>query len=553
MLINIEKSALKKVITLIIGMLACGLILTACGGGGDADSNLEGDAVFEAAGAKQTLHIVSGSENKELERLIEKFVDEKKINVIMDYQGSLDIMRLLDQDVINYDAVWPASSLWISVGDTRHRVKNLESTSTTPVVFGIKKSLAESLGFIGKDVAVNDILAAIKTGKLKFTMTSATQSNSGASAYIGFIYALLNNPQTLTLEALDDLTLQQNLRDLLSGVERSSGSSDWLKDLYLAGDYDSMVNYEALIISANQTLEAQGKEPLYVIYPRDGLTIADSPLGFISDNGQTDRNESEQETAFLAFQEYIMSESVQNDIQRTGRRTGYSGVSKANSDIFRSDWGIDTDRVITAMNMPKAEVLFKALNLYQTNLKKPSATIYCLDFSGSMSGAGRDQLVQALSQVMLDENAQINFLQASTQEFNEYLLFDSKIIKQITVNGGGESLAQAYDQIASTATGDSTDLYGTAIQAVKDIQTVERDVYSPAIVLMTDGLNNGNYNFEDFKAFYESQNIDVPVFTILFGSADEKELQEIAELTNGRVFDGREDLIKAFQTVRGYN
>ena len=76
------------------------------------------------------------------------------------------------------------------------------------------------------------------------------------------------------------------------------------------------------------------------------------------------------------------------------------------------------------MNIPKADVLFKALNLYQTNLKKPSATIYCLDFSGSMSGEGRDQLVQALSQVMIDENAQTNFLQASTQEYNHYLLFD---------------------------------------------------------------------------------------------------------------------------------
>ncbi|WP_373483013.1 substrate-binding domain-containing protein [Acetobacterium sp.] len=548
-----KKKSVIKVVTVMLGILACALMLTACSGGSNAESNLEGDTVFEASGAKQTLHIVSGSENKELEPLIEKFANEKKINVIMDYQGSLDIMRLLDQEVIDYDAVWPASSLWVSVGDTRHRVKNLESTSTTPVVFGIKKSLAESLGFIGKDVAVNDILAAIKAGKLKFTMTSATQSNSGASAYIGFIYALLNNPQTLTLEALDDPTLQQNLRDLLSGVERSSGSSDWLKDLYLAGDYDSMVNYEALIISANQTLEAEGKEPLYVIYPRDGLTIADSPLGFISDNGQTDRNESEQETAFLAFQEYIMSESVQNEIQRTGRRTGYSGVSTANQDIFRSDWGIDTDRVISAMNMPKAEVLFKALNLYQTNLKKPSATIYCLDFSGSMSGDGRDQLVQALSQVMIDENAQTNFLQASTQEYNQYLLFDSKIIKQLEVTGNGIPLSQAYDQIASTPTGDSTNLYGTAIEAVKAIQTIDQNVYSPAIVLMTDGMNNGEYNFEDFKQFYESQNIDVPVFAILFGSADEKELEEIAELTHGRVFDGRENLIKAFQTVRGYN
>ena len=31
------------------------------------------------------------------------------------------------------------------------------------------------------------------------------------------------------------------------------------------------------------------------------------------------------------------------------------------------------------------------------------------------------------------------------------------------------------------------------------------------------------------------------------------ELQEIADLTNGRVFDGREDLVGAFRSVKGYN
>jgi hypothetical protein len=39
--------------------------------------------------------------------------------------------------------VWPASSIWISLGDTDFRVKHTESTSISPVVFGIRKSLAE--------------------------------------------------------------------------------------------------------------------------------------------------------------------------------------------------------------------------------------------------------------------------------------------------------------------------------------------------------------------------------------------------------------------------
>ncbi len=47
---------------------------------------------------------------------------------------------------------------------------------------------------------------------------------------------------------------------------------------------------------------------------------------------------------------------------------------------------------------------------------------------------------------------------------------------------------------------------------------------------------------------------DVPVFSIMFGdSADPTQLEELAGYTHGRVFDGREDLIGAFRSVKGYN
>ena len=246
--------------------------------------------------SRQVLRIVSGSENQELEPVLETFCRQEDVQIEMTYLGSLDIMRLLGEDEISYDAVWPASSLWMNVGDTRHRVKHAQSVSVTPVVFGIRQSLAESLGFVGREVSVNDLLSAIRDGSLRFCMTSATQSNSGASAYIGFLYALLGNPEVITLEDLQDETLQTEIRELLSGVDRSSGSSDWIKDMFLEGDYDAMVNYECLIIQANEELEARGDETLYTVYPYDGLSLADSPLGYV-DNG-----DDGQEELFLSLQ-----------------------------------------------------------------------------------------------------------------------------------------------------------------------------------------------------------------------------------------------------------
>lgn len=538
------KTGKYAVLAMIILLAALGF--SAClgiGGGQTAGTGQEADTVI--GNGRQSLRILSGSENQELEPILEDFSRESGIRVEMTYQGSLDIMRALEQDEIAYDAVWPASSLWLNVGDTGHRVKHGESISISPVVFGIRQSLAEELGFVGREVSVRDILDAITAGKLKFCMTSATQSNSGASAYIGFLYALLGNPDMITEEDLENGQLQSDIQALLSGVDRSSGSSDWLKDMFLEGGYDAMVNYECLIIQANEELESRGEETLYVVYPYDGLTLADSPLGYV-DNGDDDK-----ETAFLELQEYLLSEDVQNEIQRTGRRTGYTGISDENRDVFRTDWGVQPDRVLSTMRMPSTDVLFQALNLYQTDFKKPSLSIYCLDYSGSMSGKGNEQLVAAMEQLLIQENAEKNFLQASKDEVNVLIFFDDQVLAEYTAVGSGTELEALYDRVESQDTGSGTDMYVAAEEALQVLSHYDLSQYTPAVILMTDGMSGGS--FDAFMEQYQELGEDVPVFSIMFGDADSEQLEELAAATNARVFDGREDLIDAFRKVKGYN
>lgn len=538
------KTGKYAVLAMIIFLAVLGFSACLGGGGGQtAGTGQEADTVI--GNGRQSLRILSGSENQELEPILEDFSRESGIRVEMTYQGSLDIMRVLEQDEIAYDAVWPASSLWLNVGDTGYRVKHGESVSISPVVFGIRQSLAEELGFVGREVSVRDILDAITAGKLKFCMTSATQSNSGASAYIGFLYALLGNPDMITEEDLENEQLQSDIQALLSGVDRSSGSSDWLKDMFLEGGYDAMVNYECLIIQANEELESRGEETLYVVYPYDGLTLADSPLGYV-DNGDDDK-----ETAFLELQEYLLSENVQNEIQRTGRRTGYTGISDENRDVFRTDWGVQPDRVLSTMRMPSTDVLFQALNLYQTDFKKPSLSIYCLDYSGSMSGKGNEQLVAAMEQLLIQENAEKNFLQASKDEVNVLIFFDDQVLAEYTAVGSGTELEALYDKVESQDTGSGTDMYVAAEEALQVLSHYDLSQYTPAVILMTDGMSGGS--FDAFMEQYQELGEDVPVFSIMFGDADSEQLEELAAATNARVFDGREDLIDAFRKVKGYN
>ncbi len=545
-----KSSFTRKWFRLIPLVLAIVIVMTACD---NPEKDSKADKVFTGRRAQATVRIVSGSENRVLEPIIEEFTRQNPVTVELTYMGSLEIMRMLQGEVVPYDAVWPASSLWISVGDEQHRVKHLESTSTTPVIFGIRQSLAEELGFVDREVYVRDLLEAIRNKRLKFTMTSATQSNSGASAYIGFLYALLGSPEQISTEALADTEFRADMQELLAGVERSSGSSDWLKDLYLNGDYDAMVNYEALIISANQELARTGRETLHAIYPVDGMMMADSPLGFVTNNGEERRDQAKQEEAFLSLQSYLLTDDAQAKIQRTGRRTGIGQVSEANSDVFRSDWGIDTDRVISTIQMPKQDVLFEALNLYQNAFKKPGLNLYVLDYSGSMSGSGHRQLTAALEEIMIESKAAQNFLQASATEKNVFFVFESDVRRMPEVIGGGPELERRYRELAEIEVGGGTALYEAVAEALDFAESEDLDYYSPSIIVMADGHPNGAMSPSAFATLYRERNLDIPIFSILFGDASEDQMEDLADLSRARVFDGREDLTGAFRTVRGYN
>lgn len=516
--------------------------------GQDSGGAVSGDGTYRGSVTGETIRILSGSENKVLGEILERCAKETGVTIEMTYKGSVDIMTELQSGATGYDAVWPASGLWLSLGDTNHLIKYDESISTTPVVFGIKQSLAEELGFVGKDVSVSDILTAIEGGKLSFCMTSATQSNSGASAYIGFLYALLGKSEGLTEADLDDPELKEKITGLLSGIDRSSGSSDWLKEMFLAGDFDAMVNYECLIIDANKTLVEQGKEPLYVVYPYDGLSIADSPLGYVDHGG------AKKQEAFLQIQEYLLSEEVQNEIQKTGRRTGFEGVAEENTEYFPSEWGIDVDKVLSPISMPSEPVLMKALNLYQTSFRKPSLNVYCLDYSGSMQGEGNAQLVEAMAQVLLQENAERNLLQAEQEEMNIIIAFDDEVISTYMCEGNDAgNLEELYQVVASEEPGGGTDMYIAAEEALWQIsQIANLEDYTPAIILMTDGASETGHK-EEFIQQYEELGKDIPIFSIMFGSAEPEQLEELAELTNARVFDGSKDLVAAFKSVKGYN
>ncbi len=488
--------------------------------------------------------LLVSSENKDLEDVIKDYFKKKNVKLNIEYAGTIDIMEKINSGEA-YDAIWASNSIWLYMLDNTSIVKNSKSTSINPIVFGIKKSKAEELGLVNKEVYTKDILNKIKNGDLNFVMSSATRTNTGASAYLGFVTTLAGNPEVLTIEDLDNNSLNEKLVNFLSGVERTSGSDEFLDTLLLNNKYDAAVAYESSFINLNKKLASEGKEPFYLIYPVDGVTISDSPLAYLN-------NGNKYEKEFNEFQSYILSDEGQNELAKYGRRVWYGGVNpNADKDVFNKEWGIDTSKYVVPIKYPSVTVIKKALSLYQSELRKPTHTVFCLDYSGSMSGKGNEQLVDAMKYILTEETASKNLLQFSAKDKITIIPFATIVMPEVTTTDGTKVEKLIYE-VENTEVGHTTNIYGSLEKAISILEKEDSNKYNLSIILMTDGEGNEG-SFKSFSRAYDKAGKDIPIYGILFGSADDDQLLEISSYTGGKVFDGRSNLLAAFKEVRGYN
>ena len=492
-----------------------------------------------------TFKMIVSSENSDIEPILMEFANLNNIDLQIDYAGTLDIMEKLNYGE-EYDAVWTANSIWLYMLNDSVSIKNSKSTSINPVVFAVKESKAKELGFVNKEIYTKDIVNAIKSGNLKFSMSNPTRTNTGATAYLGLLSTLAGNPEVLKESNLEDTKLKEDLVALFSGLERSSGDEAFLEEVFLNGEYDSVVTYESSIININKTLQSQGKETLYVLYPVDGVSISDSPIAFI-DNKLDGKLET-----FDLIQKYILSSDGQAKLAETGRRTWYGGTTKnADVAVFNPDWGINTEKYIVPVKYPNTEVIQKALSLYQSELRKPIHTVFCLDYSGSMSGSGYSQLTNAMNYILNKEEASKDLLQFTEKDKITVIPFSSNVIDVWTTQNGVET-TDIINKINGLSPNGTTNIYDTSAVALKLLDNEDLEKYNVSVILMTDGMSNAG-SYYTLSNIYKNLNKDIPIYSIMFGNAYEDELLDIANMTNAKVFDGKVDLLKAFKEVRGYN
>jgi len=193
-------------------------------------------------------------------------------------------------------------------------------------------------------------------------MTSATQSNSGASAYSpcwrpGSASLISSSPAISTNQKCSP-----TVRGLFAASSAHLGRADARRSLPRKGErtgarYEAMWNYEAVIKETKPTsLIADKKEPLYAIIPRTGVSVGDSPLGFV-DRGVARRSES----FFADLQAFLLKAIPGADRRdRASCRLGRAAPIKADPTT-----NLDPSRALTVVRHRSPRSFQKALSLYR--------------------------------------------------------------------------------------------------------------------------------------------------------------------------------------------
>ena len=505
--------------------------------------NIDLSRVVTKITERKTFNLLSNPDNSTIDDELMAFAKKNNIKLNIIHADDLEAIDMIETNKEEYDALWLSNSTWIYMLDGVTTL-NSKSININPVVFGIKKSKAEELGFVNKEVKNKDIVNAIKEGKLNYVMSSVTKTNTGLIAYLGFLNALSGSPEILTSEMLKSKKLEQDLTALFSGVQRVSGTDDFLQEMFLNSDeYEAVIATESSLISINKQLEYTNKEPLYLIYPVDGVALNDSPFAYI-DSGQ------EKLEQFNKLQSFLLSKETQSKLESLGKRTWYGGVkANADSSVFKKSWGIDTSKYLIPLKYPSKSVMEDAIALYIDVFRKPSATVFCLDYSGSMYGNGEEQLESAMNYILDYDTAKEDRIQFSEKDKIFVIPFSSNVFDTLTpVNGRDTS--NLISSINDMSPNGSTNLYGCAEKALYELRNVN-DNYTKTIILMTDGAANvGSFGY--LRSTYIAGE-RIPIYSIMFGSANSSQLNDISQMSNGKVFDGRYNLLEAFKEVRSYN
>lgn len=503
--------------------------------------------------AERTLHVLAGSELKDIEPLLPRLEEETGIRLRFEYSGTLDGVERL-QAGEQFDAAWFSHAKYLLLDPaTRAKVRATEKIMVSPVVLGVKESRYRALGWDRVDgLTWKHVAQAADAGRFSFAMTNPTSSNSGFSALMGVAAAFAGKADALTEQDVARL----DLTGLFKGQKLTAGSSGWLAERYVAeaGRLDGMINYESVLLGLNEGSPgvAPLTDKLHLVYPLDGIVTADYPLLLIEEGKRA---------AYDKVVAWLKSEPIQRWLMDETRRRPVNPAVALPPGAFPT-------ALLAELPFPgRIEVVNDLLLSYLNHQRRPAHAFFVLDVSGSMDGQRLDSLRDALKSLAGgDASLTGRFARFQNRERIQFIPFSSSVEKDLLLaidmgndrQANQQALASIGAYTGRLETRGGTALYSAVAEAYRQageaMQADPQRYYT--IVAMTDGQSNEGMSLNDFRDYYAKLSPDVRqvrVFTVLFGDGDAEELKALAELTGGKAFDSRKSSLSAmFKGIRGY-
>jgi Ca-activated chloride channel homolog len=531
---------------LLAGCMFAGASLAGLSGcsGGSAGSGSTGGAGPPTAAAAPDLRILAGSELKELEPEIVSTAQSAGLTVAIYYAGTLDMVDRVNQGE-PFDAILPPNGAYPSLALKRQAVAK-EKLFYSRVALGVKESKAHALGWDRAAPTWGEVTEAVKGGKFVYAMTNPTTSNTGMSALFAVAASMAKKTEDLSAAEVD----RNALKDFLSGQKLTAGSSGWLAEAYVREQdrLDGLVNYEAVLLRLNERPELV--EKLTVIYPRDGVISADYPLMLLNPQKRVAYDHLVAALKGASFQSNAVERAYLRPADPTVRRSPKL-----------------SDNTVVELAFPNnLDVIDAVLGAYQAELRRPATSIYLLDVSGSMRGARIARLKAAL-EVLTGLDARGSAARYARFQSREHVMlipFSSQPWRAARFNFENDSSKERTEMalrsyVENLQAGGGTAIY-SALDLAYDLAYQEISRYPGrlvTVVLLTDGQNNLGLPYAEFRARWSGRDSGgaepIRTFPILFGEASSAQLDEVAQLTGGRSFDGRNsDLRDVFREIRGY-
>lgn len=513
------------------------------------------------------LRVLATSDLRDIEPLQDMVHKATGVKLRFKFGGTMESTEAVMTGKADADLAWFANAKYLLAdAQGQAKVKLQEKIMLSPIAVGVSESAAKKLGWDdparAAKVTWKDIAEAARTGRLTYALSNPATSNQGFMALLGVVAAASQKTDGLTAADVDRAAIAA----FLKGYKLPGDNSTYLSEKFIEqqGTYvNAFINYESWLLSLGQS--GKLREKLVLVYPHEGVSTADYPLMLLNDERRAD---------YQKVVAYLKSEPAQLWLARTTLRRPISPeVAAKVADILPSQ-GMRVELPFS----PDRALADGLIDAYLNEFRKPIASTFVLDTSGSMEREGRQkQLVQALHYIAGADRSLTGRIAKLTnrerlwmQPFSDqpyglqafHVPGGANDARGVQIQEDSEAKQKVLADVRAYADGlrmrGGTALFDAVLVSLRHMADEKRKNpdYQYSVVAFTDGENNQGRNFDQFKRDYAQLPEDarsIPVFMVLFGEANESQLRELVKVTGGRLFDARKTpLYGVFKDIRAY-